>query len=102
MTYADRFKERVCIVTGSSAGIGFAIAKRFALEGGKVVISSRKEDKVNEAVLEIIQAIKTECNDNSGASRVIGVACHVGKATDRENLVKKTVVRFYLNMEFSF
>ena len=41
-----RLKDKVCIVTGSSRGIGSAIARAFAQEGGKVVITyvSRRQE----------------------------------------------------------
>ena len=41
-----RFKDRVAIVTGSSAGIGQAIALAFGREGGSVVLAARSEDKL--------------------------------------------------------
>src|SRR3954452_18121889 len=44
---------KVAIVTGSSRGIGRAIAEAFADQGAKVVISSRKE----EACREVADAI---------------------------------------------
>ena len=41
---------RVALVTGGTKGTGFAIAKRLAENGASVVISSRKEENVKEAV----------------------------------------------------
>lgn len=42
------------LVTGSTAGIGLAIAKRLAAEGAKVVIVGRTKSKLDEAATEII------------------------------------------------
>lgn len=64
--------------------IGFAIAKRLAEEGAKVMISSRKENNVFEAV----EKLKKEGLD------VSGVVCHVGKAEDRARLFSEVKTRF--------
>ena len=44
-----RLKDKVCIVTGSSRGIGESIAKGFAAEGAKVVITyvTNKQDAID-------------------------------------------------------
>ena len=41
------------IVTGSSSGIGFAIAKRLAGEGATVIVNSRSQDRADEAAAKI-------------------------------------------------
>ncbi len=48
-----RFKDKVCIVTGGTSGIGRATAVRMAAEGGKVLIVGRNEDEANEVIAEI-------------------------------------------------
>lgn len=62
--------------------IGFAIARRLAQEGAHVVISSRKEKKVNAAV----EILKSE-----GLS-VLGMVCHVSNSDHRRKLVEKVRV----------
>jgi len=45
----NTFKDKVALVTGGRSGIGFQIAKDLLLLGAKVIICSRKEDKLLEA-----------------------------------------------------
>ena len=45
-----RYEGKVCLVTAATAGIGLAIAMRMAVEGGRVIICSRKQKNVDEAV----------------------------------------------------
>ncbi|MBZ3881324.1 Dehydrogenase/reductase SDR family member 2, mitochondrial [Sciurus carolinensis] len=60
-----------------ATGIGFNIARRLAQDGAHVVISSRKQQNVDQAVNTL---------QGEGLS-VTGTMCHVGKAEDRERLV---------------
>lgn len=46
-------KGKTALVTGSTAGIGKAIAMSLAAEGATVLINGRREEKVNETVIEI-------------------------------------------------
>ncbi|XP_015751238.1 PREDICTED: dehydrogenase/reductase SDR family member 4-like, partial [Acropora digitifera] len=66
--------------------IGLAIAKQLARDGAKVMISSRKQEKVNEAVLQLEK-------EEKGCS-VKGVVCHVAKAEHRKNLIEQTLHHF--------
>ncbi|XP_077151320.1 dehydrogenase/reductase SDR family member 4-like isoform X1 [Ranitomeya variabilis] len=76
-----KLHEKVAIVTGSTYGIGFAIARRLAQDGAHVLISSRKKDNVEKAA----EQLKDE-----GLS-VYAIQCHVGKKEDRERLVAKAL-----------
>jgi len=56
-----RFENKVVIVTGGSAGIGFAAAKKFAEEGAYVVICARNADHLMQAA-EAIRASGGQCD----------------------------------------
>jgi len=47
------FEGRTGIITGGATGIGFAIAREVARLGGRVVLASRKEEKLTPAVEQI-------------------------------------------------
>ncbi|MEW5945340.1 MAG: glucose 1-dehydrogenase [bacterium] len=77
-------EDRVAVITGSTRGIGRAIAGIFSRSGAKVVISGRKADAV-EAVVGELRASGAEC---------IGVPAHVGKKEDLEKLAAETLKAF--------
>ncbi|MEG3586206.1 MAG: SDR family oxidoreductase [Actinomycetota bacterium] len=76
--------DKVAIITGSSRGIGKAIAKCFSAHGAKVIVTSRKLDNCRNTASEII--------DLGGEAHP--VAAHMGKLSDIENLVGETVSTF--------
>ena len=47
--------NKVVLVTGSTAGFGFAIGAGLAAEGAKVIINGRSEKRVDEAIAMIRQ-----------------------------------------------
>lgn len=79
-----RFEGKVAIVTASTQGIGFAIAQRIGLEGGSVVISSRRQKNVDEAVKKL----------KAQGIEVLGLVCHVSNAQQRKNLIDQTVEKY--------
>lgn len=52
-----QLKDKTALVTGSTQGIGFAIAKGLAAEGAAVIINGRTADKVEAAVAQIKSAV---------------------------------------------
>jgi NAD(P)-dependent dehydrogenase (short-subunit alcohol dehydrogenase family) len=65
-----QLKNKLALVTGSTAGIGFAIASLLAKEGASVVVNGRSQQRVEEA----IQRIRKEQKD----AQVTGVAADLG------------------------
>ncbi len=77
---------KVAIVTGSSRGIGLAIAAALAEHGARVVISSRKQDSCEE----VAQAI----NAQHGAGTAIAVAASISDKDALQNLADETRRQF--------
>tara|TARA_R110002020_G_scaffold117986_1_gene269722 strand:- start:135610 stop:136362 length:753 start_codon:yes stop_codon:yes gene_type:complete len=76
-----RLKGKVAMVTGSSKGIGAAIAKAYAKEGAKVVVNySSSKGHADKVVAEIVQ--------NGGTA--IAVRADVSKSEDIERLFTET------------
>ena len=73
---------KVALLTGASKGMGRAMAEAFAAHGASVVISSRKQDQLDEAAAEI--------NKSCGAQRVHAVAANAGRKEELEALVERT------------
>lgn len=71
-------KDKVVFVTGGSKGIGLACAQAFMLEGAKVVICSRLQSNIDEALLSLPGALGF-CADLSDASAAAEVVSHINE-----------------------
>ena len=80
-----RLDNKVCIITGASSGIGLATARRFAQEGGILVLFARREDRLN--------ALKQELEEQYG-SRVLVIPGDVSKYEDIVRCVDTTAETF--------
>ncbi|WNJ99541.1 SDR family oxidoreductase [Thalassospiraceae bacterium LMO-JJ14] len=72
---------KVALITGSTKGIGKAIAKTFASAGAKVVVSSRKDERCRAVAAEI-------CADGGEA---IGIPCNISDKEQLQALVNATL-----------
>jgi NAD(P)-dependent dehydrogenase (short-subunit alcohol dehydrogenase family) len=72
-------RDRVCLLTGSTSGIGLSAATLLADEGARVVVSGRDPDRVERA------------REESGAT--LGVVCDLAEPAAPEELVGETIER---------
>jgi NAD(P)-dependent dehydrogenase (short-subunit alcohol dehydrogenase family) len=80
---SERLKGKVAIVTGSTQGIGLAIARRFAAEGAMVTLNSHREDDAARAVTAEL-----------GPERSLFVHADVADRAAMEALAARTIDRF--------
>jgi len=71
-----RLREKTALVTGSTAGIGLAIAQRLAAEGVEVIVTGRSQDKLDAAVAEVsksgkVRGVLADAGTADGADRLI-------------------------------
>lgn len=77
-----KLEQKVAVITGSTRGIGLAIAREFVREGAKVVITSSRRENVDAAVREF------------PAGTVFGHVCDASSYDEMEGLVGASVTRF--------
>jgi 3-oxoacyl-[acyl-carrier protein] reductase len=78
-----RLSGKTAIVTGASRGIGLAIAERIVAEGGRVVITARKPEALEEAVVLL-----------GGPAVAIGVAGNAGDPEHQAEVVATAIDTF--------
>lgn len=74
---------KVVLVTGSTRGIGLAIASRMAEAGARVVISSRSQEDCDRVAAVI----------NAGAGTALPIACNINDSTQLRQLVTSAVAQ---------
>jgi 3-oxoacyl-[acyl-carrier protein] reductase len=71
-------RDKVAVITGGSVGIGLAVAKGLAAEGGHLVIAARNAERLEAARTEIASATSV---------RVVAIPCDVSTAEGVDALV---------------
>lgn len=79
-----RLKDKVCIVTGASSGIGLETARVFAREGAKLVLVARREERLR----------KLACELEASGSEALAVRADVSVRADCEAIAALAVERF--------
>lgn len=77
-------KAQVVLLTGAARGIGFELAKAFAKEGAKVVLTDLHEEQVSASAKEL---------QDKGYD-VIGLKCDVTKEQEIIDIVRETIAKF--------
>ena len=81
----NELKDKVIIVTGGGSGLGKAMTKYFMQLGAKVVITSRKLEKLQATAEELTKETK---------GTVLPIACDVRNYAEVENVLAKTLEKF--------
>jgi NAD(P)-dependent dehydrogenase (short-subunit alcohol dehydrogenase family) len=76
-----KLKDKVALVTGSTAGIGFAVAQQLAGEGAHVYVNGRTQQRVDAAIASI--------RSQNPAARVDGIVSDFSSATGSETVIAK-------------
>ncbi|MPR34593.1 SDR family NAD(P)-dependent oxidoreductase [Salmonirosea aquatica] len=76
-----KLDDKLVFISGSTAGIGFAIAQRFLQEGAQVVINGRTNDGVDEAVKELQSLVE--------GAKIKGIAADFSKVEEVNQLIKE-------------
>ena len=81
--------NKTALVTGGGRGIGAMIAEGLLGAGARVIISSRRQEQLDEAVTELssigpVEAIAADCSNEQGC---LGLAEAVGERTDRLDIL---------------
>src|ERR1051325_4385490 len=85
--FSSNTERRVAVVTGSSKGIGKAIALEFANAGYSVVINARNEEELKQAAKDISNSIK-------GAGRIVSIPGDISQEPVCISLIESTVKQF--------
>jgi NAD(P)-dependent dehydrogenase (short-subunit alcohol dehydrogenase family) len=75
---------KIAVITGASKGIGEAIAYALGKAGAQIVLSSRKQEAVENLAAEFMQK----------GINAVGIVCNVSKSEENEALIQKVTDYF--------
>ncbi|KAA1418108.1 SDR family oxidoreductase [Mumia zhuanghuii] len=80
---AKRFAGRTAIITGASRGIGLGVAERIVAEGGRVCITARNDEALQEAVVHL-----------GGPEVALGISGKADDAAHQDAVIAQTLEAF--------
>ncbi len=83
---------QVAVVTGASRGIGVAVAKRFAMEGAKIIVTARTVEEADHYLPGTIG--ETVADIRNAGGEAVAVQADLSQPEDRERLVEESLLAF--------
>ena len=80
----ERFKNKICLVTGAGSGIGKATALAFAKEGATVIVAD----------INIIAAEEVAAMINKDELKAIALKVDIARRSEVEEMIAKTISEF--------
>ncbi len=84
MFQKDLLNKKIIIITGGGTGLGKSMAMRFGELGANLVITSRKQDVLDDAAIELRET----------GAQVLPIACDVRKPMEVQSVVDRTIKKF--------
>jgi len=84
MFQKDLLNKKIIIITGGGTGLGKSMAQRFGELGANLVITSRKQDVLDDTAIELRET----------GAQVLPVTCDVRKPIEVQSVVDRTIEKF--------